>query len=200
MGNHYDRIAPFYEILDWSFERFRYRKVRPLVWARAKGRILDLGAGTGLNIPYYPPSSPVTAVDLSAGMLERAKARAGRLQRPVSFLQMDAGRLAFSDFSFDTVVSTFLFCVLPNELQPGALREIRRVLAPGGRLFLLEYVYSKKFFPRLRMKMLSPWVYWLYRAGFDRKTEVFLREGGWKVVSDTFVHQDVLRLIEAQPG
>jgi ubiquinone/menaquinone biosynthesis C-methylase UbiE len=201
LGNHYDRVAPFYEWLDGYLERFRYSKIRPLVWSKAQGNILDLGAGTGLNIPYYPPSFPVTAVDLSAGMLKRARRRAQDLGRPVTFFQMDAGKLGFQEWSFDTVAATFLFCVLPNEKQPEVLREVWRVLKPGGRLVLLEYVYSKKFLPRLRMKILSPWVYFLYRAGFDRKTDLFLRDGGWKIEEDVFVFQDVLRMIVARkPG
>lgn len=198
LKNHYDRISNWYEILDWSLERFRYRKLRPIVWSHAQGKILDLGVGTGLNIPYYPLASEVIGVDLSEGMLRKARARAADLAVQVKLFQMDATDLKFEDGTFNSVVSTFLFCVLPNESQPKAIAEIYRILVPGGRLILMEYVYSQKFWRRLWMKALAPWVRWVYRAGFDRRTLEFLKLGNWEILTDSFIYQDTIRLIVAQ--
>ena len=135
---------------------------------------------------------------MSEGMLKKAQERAARHKVQIELLQMDATNLKFNDSTFNSVVSTFLFCVLPNESQPQALDEIDRVLAPGGKLILMEYVYSKKFWRRLWMKALEPLVHWLYRAGFNRNTHTYLQERKWIMLEDFFVYQDTIRLIIAQ--
>lgn len=199
LKNHYDKISSWYEILDWFLERFRYRRLRPMVWSHAQGKTLDLGVGTGLNIPYYPSGMEVVGVDLSDGMLQRADTRAANIGAKVKLFQMDATDLKFADGTFDSVVSTFLFCVLPNETQPKTIDEVHRILAPSGKLILMEYAYSQKFWRRLCMKAMAPWVRWLYRAGFDRRTLEFLRAAGnWEILADSFVYQDTIRLIIAQ--
>ena len=198
LKNHYDRISHWYELLDWSLERSRYCKLRPIVWSHAQGKTLDLGVGTGLNIPYYPHGAEIIGVDLSDGMLRRARARAEELGVQVKLSQMDATDLKFKDGTFNSVVSTFLFCVLPNEIQPRALDEVHRVLTPAGKLILMEYAYSRKFWRRLWMKALAPWVWWVYRAGFDRRTLEFLKSGDWEILTDSFIYSDTIRLIVAQ--
>src|SRR5438128_1249443 len=76
LRDRYERIAPFYDLLDGPFERVRYRRLRPLLFAGLCGRILDAGVGTGRNIPYYPPGAEVMGVDISPSMLARARRRA----------------------------------------------------------------------------------------------------------------------------
>jgi phosphatidylethanolamine/phosphatidyl-N-methylethanolamine N-methyltransferase len=198
LEKHYDRIAAVYEFLDWGMERFRYRYLRPIVWREVRGKTLDLGVGTGLNMPFYPKETHVTGVDLCEGMLRRARARCLRLKREVELHQMDATELKFEDNTFDSVVSTFLFCVLPDQVQPKALSEVNRILTPGGRLVLMEYTYSQRLWRRLWMKLLSPWVRWTYRAGFDRHTIDYIKNGEWKIIRDEFIHHDVIRLIVAE--
>ncbi len=195
LRDHYDRMASFYEFSDWWLERFRYSVLRPKVWSYARGRTLELGVGTGLNIPYYHKGLAVVGIDISQGMLSRARIRAQRLGASIELRQMDATSLTFPSASFDTAVSTFLFCVLPNEVQPHALAEVHRVLKPGGRLVLLEYVYSQRWWRRLFMRMMAPYVRWLYRAGFDRRTAEFLQGGGWTIEQDQFVYADIIRLL-----
>ncbi len=159
---------------------------------------MELGVGTGLNIPYHPKNLSVVGIDLSEGMLGQARAKAARLGASVELRQMDVTSLAFPPASFDSAVSTFLFCVLPNEVQPRALAEVSRVLKPGGRLILLEYAYSQRRWRRLFMRLMAPYVRWVYRAGFDRRTAEFLQQGGWQIEHDQFVHADIVRLIVAR--
>lgn len=192
----YARTSRFYDLLDLPFEHLRYRSLRPQVFQHARGNILDLGAGTGRNMAHYPPSSGGTlAVDLSPGMLRRARRRNTR-ENPLAL--MDASRLALRPGTFDTVVATFLFCVLPDPLHPPVLREIARVLRPGGRLILLEYHFSKHRARQFMMRLMAPWVEGLYGARFDRQTVRHLMEAGWKMETDRFVSGDVVRLIVAQ--
>lgn len=187
-----------YDLLDWPFERFRYRRVRPRLWSGLEGRLLDLGAGTGRNAPCYPEGAAVTAVDLSPAMLARAARRVARSGRTAECAVMDARRLEFPAASFDACVSTFLFCVLPDADQPAVLAEVRRVLKPGGRLRLLEYVYSRRPSRRLGMRLLSHVVECLFGARFDRRTKAHLREAGFLLEREEFVSADVLLLLEAR--
>ena len=112
LEQHYNSISKWYEIIDWGFERFRYRKLRPIVWSYAAGKTLDLGVGTGLNIAYYPPGIEVTGVDLSAGMLSKARRRASQLGVEMQILQMDATDLKFVYWRFK---SSYLHHFMDNK-------------------------------------------------------------------------------------
>ncbi|HJZ42179.1 MAG TPA: class I SAM-dependent methyltransferase, partial [Hyphomicrobiaceae bacterium] len=103
----YERIAPFYDLLDLPFEFRRYRKIRPLLFQGLTGRILDAGVGTGRNIPFYPPGAEVVGIDISAAMLARAERRRLSLGADVQLRQMDVTQLEFPDQSFDAAIATF---------------------------------------------------------------------------------------------
>jgi len=135
----YERIAWAYDLLDLPFEYGRYRKIRPLLFRGLSGRILEAGIGTGRNFPFYPPESEVVGIDLSPAMLARAERRRSMAATKVELRQMDVTRLSFPDRSFDAAVATFLFCTLPDELQVAGMRELGRVVKPGGLIRCLEY-------------------------------------------------------------
>ena len=166
----YQRIAPLYDLLDLPFEYARYRHIRPLLFEGLTGRILEAGVGTGRNTPYYPRKASVVGIDLSPAMLARAERRRKEAAVPVELRQMDVTRLDFPPASFDAAVATFLFCVLANDQQVPALRELRRVVRPGGTIRLLEYVRPRSPLRRLSVAVWEPWVAWAYGAGFDRNT------------------------------
>lgn len=108
-------------------------------WAcsNAVGQTLEIGIGTGLNLPLYPAGVQLTAIDLTPEMLARAQTRADELCRTVSLHEADATALPFPDGCFDTVVSTLTLCTIPN--PAGAVREAWRVLRPGGELRFFEH-------------------------------------------------------------
>jgi ubiquinone/menaquinone biosynthesis C-methylase UbiE len=195
----YQRIAGWYDLLDLPFEYGRYRKIRPLLWDGLSGRILDAGVGTGRNIAYYPPGAEVVGIDLSPAMLARAEARRRALGRNVELVQMDVTKLAFPDNSFDAVVATFLFCVLPDDLQAPALREIGRVTKPGGTIRLLEYVRPSGAWRGAIARLWEPWMKWAYGAGFDRRTEEHIPAAGLELVAARFVVDDLVKLLVARP-
>lgn len=191
----YQRIAPFYDLLDLPFERYRYRAIRPLLFVGLEGRLLDAGIGTGRNCAYYPPQAIVSGIDLSPAMLARARRRCPELAAGGRLYQMDVTALEFSAASFDAAVSTFLFCVLPEPLQVTALRELARVVKPGGIIRLLEYVRPAGGLRRLLTHVWEPWVKWAYGAGFDRKTERHVAAAGLELVEARFVVGDLLKLL-----
>jgi ubiquinone/menaquinone biosynthesis C-methylase UbiE len=202
--NRYQRIAPYYDLLDLPFELGRYRKIRPLLFEGLTGRLLDAGVGTGRNFPHYPPGAHVIGIDNSPAMLERAERRRRRHAIQVELREMDVTRLDLPDASFDAAVATFLFCVLPESEQTPALRELRRVVRPGGRIRLLEYVSPTGSFRRRVAKLWEPWMHWAYGAGFDRHTEAHIQPAGLELVRSQYVVDDIIRFYELrvpqQPG
>jgi ubiquinone/menaquinone biosynthesis C-methylase UbiE len=196
--DRYQRIAWAYDLLDFPFERGRYRKIRPQMFSGMSGRILDAGVGTGRNFPFYPPGSQVVGIDLSPAMLARAERRRRTAATKIELRQMDVTRLDFPDRSFDAAVATFLFCTLPDELQVAAMRELRRVVKPGGMIRCLEYTRPSGRVRRALTRAWEPWVYWAYGAGFDRQTEKRAPEAGLQLFESRFVHDELIKLLGAR--
>jgi ubiquinone/menaquinone biosynthesis C-methylase UbiE len=132
-------------------------------------------------------------------MLARAAARRTALGRDVRLMQMDVTRLGFADGAFDAVVATFLFCVLPDELQVPALREVARVTKPGGTIRLLEYVRPAGTVRRAVARLWEPWMGWAYGAGFDRGTEERIPQAGLELIESRFAVDDLVKLLSARP-
>jgi ubiquinone/menaquinone biosynthesis C-methylase UbiE len=193
--DRYQRIAPLYDLLDLPFEYRRYRQLRPLLFAGMDGLILDAGVGTGRNFPFYPSGAKVIGIDLSAAMLARARQRLGQARTGVELREMDVTHLDFPDRHFDNAVATFLFCVLPDELQTPGLTEINRVLKPGGIFRLLEYTRPTDPFRRAITKLWEPWVHWAYGASFDRNTKQYIPGAGLQLMDSRFVVGDLIKLI-----
>ncbi|MGE3145001.1 MAG: class I SAM-dependent methyltransferase [Pseudorhodoplanes sp.] len=193
----YRRIAPLYDLLDLPFELMRYRPIRPLLFENLSGNLLDAGIGTGRNIPYYPPHSWVAGIDSSDAMLTRAAQRRPPGAR-VALAQSDVTQLPFADDTFDAAISTFLFCVLADELQAPALREIRRVVKPGGTIRLLEYSRPHSPLRRAIARLWEPWMHFAFGAGFDRRTERGLAEAGLALTRKHSLSGSILTLLEAR--
>lgn len=138
--------AALYDLVCRGFERKHGRALREPVLAEARGRVLEIGVGTGANLPHYPGTvEELVVTDPSPGMLRRTRRRADALGRTVTAVEARAESLPFADASFDTVVSTLVLCSVDDQAR--ALSEIRRVLRPGGRFLFAEHVRSDE--PRL---------------------------------------------------
>ncbi len=198
LRDRYDRLAPVYDRLDEGAEQRYWARWRQRLWERAKGpRVLEIGVGTGKNIPYYPEGVEVTAVDLSPRMLALARRRAARLGRDVDLRVMDAQRLELPDKSFDTVAATFVFGTMPDPLR--GLEEARRVLRPDGRLLLLEFVRPKGA-GGLIADLFTPLTALLYGDRPNRRIPDLVRCAGFEIKHQERLWRGFIRLISARPG
>ena len=114
--SRYQRISTLYDFMETLPER-RYKPWRERLWSLVKGpKVLEVGVGTGKNIPFYPNGLQITGIDLTPGMLERARKRAVDLKLDVDLRIGDVQALDFPDETFDSVVATFVFCSVPDPL------------------------------------------------------------------------------------
>lgn len=195
----YDRIAPVYDAMEWFTERSAFQRWRQELWSRVPaGRVLEVGVGTGKNMPYYPPGAQVTAIDLSERMLTQAQRRAKSLGLDVDLRQMDAQRLAFPDDSFDAVVATFVFCSVPDPVQ--GLRELGRVTRPGGDIWLLEHVRVDQPVVGPLMDGLNPVVVRIIGANINRRTVENVQRAGLELVEVENLRGELVKLIHARPA
>jgi len=198
----YERIARFYDLLDLPFEYSRYRHLRPLLFVGLGGQILDAGVGTGRNMLYYPPGSDVVGIDNSPAMLRIAGRRCAQSPALVRLREMNVTRLDFPDATFDSAVASFLFCTLPEELQAPALKELSRVLKPGGILRLLDYRRPSRGLRLLLTKIWEPWTKWAFGASFDHHPERYFAQAGLTMIRKTFVVDELIAMMEVKhrPG
>ncbi len=155
----------------------RRRKVGEIV----RGRLLDIGFGTGLSLPHYPPSVEVVGVDASLGMLRFGRSEAAKLGRPVQLLEMDAEHLGFPDLCFDSVAFNLCLCTIGDPDQ--AVREALRVARPGAPMTFLEHVRSHVLPIALLQDALTPVLVVLEQDHYNRRTEETIRRAGVEVIS-----------------
>lgn len=192
----YDRAALWYDLQEWLPERLAFRRWRQLLWDLVPGgNVLEVGVGTGKNLPYYRKEHRVTAVDFSPKMLRKARARAQRDGVGVALELMDVQALGYADSTFDSAVSTFVFCSVPDAVR--GLEEVRRVLKPGGRAYLLEHVLSQR--PLLRWIMRGINGVWRAASGanIDRDTVGNAERAGLEVIEVRDLWRDIVKLIIA---
>ncbi len=139
----YELYAPVYDFLfDWVFAPGRAAAVKHLGLQPAD-RVLEVGIGTGLNLPLYPPAARLTGIDLSQEMLDKAVERVQQLAMPnVTLKVMDATTMDFADNEFDKALATYVISAVPD--PEAVLREMRRVVRPGGVIVILNHFRSEK--------------------------------------------------------
>ncbi len=130
--------ATIYDGAMWPLERLLLRKLRQRIIGGARGRVLEIGIGTGLNLPYYPADIELVGIDPDEGFLKRAHKRAVALGRRVTLHLARAEELPFAEGSFDMVIATLVLCTIPEPDR--ALCEVKRVLKPQGEFRLIEHV------------------------------------------------------------
>ncbi|WFE74371.1 class I SAM-dependent methyltransferase [Roseinatronobacter sp. S2] len=180
----YRRWAPIY---DMTFGRITNtgRRHATKVANSTGGKVLEVGVGTGLALPFYDPSLDVTGIDFSEDMLTRARTKVAdeKLGHVRELRQMDARKLDFPDASFDTIVAMHLISVVPDPEQ--VMAEMARVCKPGGQILLVNHFARDE-----------GWLAWL-----ERKFAPFADYMGWhsNFPKDRVLGEKALRLVEETP-
>ena len=201
----YDSFAAGYDALDGGpvADALGLVEARRRLLAGVRGRVLEVGVGTGLNLPLYPweQVTQFTGIDLSPGMLREAaqKQKALRLggAAHVTLKPMDVGALAFENETFDSVVDTFSLCVFEEPLK--ALKEMHRVCAPGASLLLLENSRSPNAFVAAYQDLTADAAAAAGGKGcrYNQDVEALVRAAGFKILRSDPVGGGFFRLIEA---
>jgi len=151
----YELLAPVYDfVFDWIFAPGRQAAISHL-GLTPNETVLEVGIGTGLNLPLYPPSCRLTGIDLSGEMLDKAVERTHKLAMPGVVLKvMDATSMDFADNEFDKALATYTISAVPDPI--GVLREMRRVVKPGGIIVILNHFRSDRWLSGHIEDMVAP--------------------------------------------
>ncbi|HYE09069.1 MAG TPA: methyltransferase domain-containing protein [Patescibacteria group bacterium] len=189
----YNRASSFYDFIEAPMEAMSLKSWRIEAMQNLKGKVLEVGVGTGKNIEYYPEGLDVTAIDFSEKMLEKAKIKADVMKKKVDLKLMDAQQMDFLDNTFDTVFTTCVFCSVPDPIK--GLMEIRRICKSGGRIIMIEHVRSEKQVLGLIMDVLNPLVVNFYGANINRRTLENISKAGYDKVEVTNLYKDIVKKI-----
>ena len=194
----FDQLAIPYDRGMAPLEKLALRRLRARLLRHAQGRVLEIGAGTGANFPFYAPAVRVTAIDESPDMLAVAAQRTRIQGTCVHLSQMDIEALAFSAATFDTVVTSLVLCSVVDQRQ--ALAELCRVLRkPDGRLLLLEHMRPQVRPLAWLVDLVNvPWVAVNGRCHLNRETQMAIVQAGFKLEHVESKLGGFLRLIVAR--
>ncbi|HEX7103891.1 MAG TPA: methyltransferase domain-containing protein [Nitrolancea sp.] len=197
IARKYDSIATRYDRAERIAELLLFNRLRRGNFSRARGDVLEVAAGTGRNLEFYPPGCRLTAIDISQGMLDIARQWANELGRAVDFQLMDGTSLDFPDDHFDTVTSSLSTCTFPDPLA--VLREMRRVCKPDGRILLLEHGRSSvRLFGWLQDRLADRQAQ-AFGCHWNREPRQLIEQAGLRLVSDRTHVFDVVHVVEATP-
>ncbi|MFX0065442.1 MAG: class I SAM-dependent methyltransferase [Candidatus Hermodarchaeota archaeon] len=191
----YDWYSRIYDRFETPIEEMMFRNHRKQIIESLKGSILEVGVGTGKNLPYYHPQTRVTGIDISPGMLKKAKQKVSSFQgEKLQLRLMNAELLDFDDETFDNVVCTFVLCSVPNPIR--AIKEMLRVLKLDGRLVLLEHVLSKMPLIALSQKLLNPFIRGVFGYNIDRNTVNNVKKAEAVILKDhNLTKTDILKFL-----
>jgi ubiquinone/menaquinone biosynthesis C-methylase UbiE len=170
------------------------RRLRQQLLAEVSGEVLEVGAGTGANLPVYDRAVCITGIDINSERLLSAVERF--TQRPFTLTTANVHHLPFAANSFDNVVGTLVFCSIPDPAQ--ALAEIKRVLRPNGRLYLLEHVRGLTPLSRRFTDWLHPlWFALQHECHLNRETAVAVQQAGFTIEQSSQHGWGLLQMIKA---
>lgn len=163
------------------------------LFAKIRGDTLMVAAGTGNDFRFFPPGRSIIAIDISSKMLERAAKKAAAYYRTIDLRQMDVCQLEFGDSTFDTVVTVCTFCSVPKPVV--GLRELYRVLKPGGQILMFEHVRSRIGPVGIFLDLMTPLS---RRLGPDlnRDTVGNLQKAGFRIRREENIYLDIIKAIE----
>lgn len=196
----YARLAPSYDRGMRVMDRvFGFTAGRRWALGSVRGRVLELGIGTGRNLPHHGGDAHVVGIDLSRPMLEQAARRAIAFHGRIALVEADATALPFPDAHFSTVVSTLTLCTYPDPVA--AMREALRVLVPGGELRCMEHGEPSGRLLRAGARRLEPLALRFEADHLTRNPAHILRAAGAEVVSVQRSRRGIVwRVVARKPG
>ena len=189
----WDFSASFYDLLAYGPER-RWAAAKRALFANMEGRILFVAVGTGQDIRFFPPGRDIVGIDISPRMLAKARSRAAAYAGKLELRLMDVHSLEFPDYSFDQVVSSCTFCSVPDPVA--GLKALRRVLKPGGMLYMFEHTGSRLFPFNLMLNLMTP-IWKPIGPEMNRDTVANVRKAGFEIQQVNNIYLDVVKTIIA---
>ncbi|MBT2692393.1 methyltransferase domain-containing protein [Bacillus sp. ISL-55] len=193
----YNRVSKIYDRMD----RMIREDWRRDLLAGAYGDVMEAGVGTGANLSFYPNNiQSLIGVDFSSDMLKYAKQKASQLNASykMELIEGDIQELPFPDNSFDTVVSTCVFCSVPDPIV--GLEELRRVCKPDGQILMLEHMRSENQAAGLVMDILNPITVGMWGANINRETMANIKSAGLSVVGEERLMGSIMRRLLLSPN
>jgi ubiquinone/menaquinone biosynthesis C-methylase UbiE len=193
----YNRISRIYKVMDGMIKE----EWRLNLLSNVTGKVLEVGIGTGSNLSFYPHQIfSLTGVDFSKGMLKHAEEKVSKGYYPFSIqlMEADVQALPFPDNTFDSVVSTCVFCSVSDPMV--GLKELRRVCKPNGRIYMLEHMRSNHKLVGIVMDMLNPITVRLWGANINRETLKTIEGSGLKIQIDSSLRGSILRKLAISPN
>jgi ubiquinone/menaquinone biosynthesis C-methylase UbiE len=189
----YRDYAPKYDDSMRMAERLMLKPLRSALLRKARGHVLEVAIGTGINLQYYPPSCQITGMDLVPEMLEQASAHGVPFQPVIG----DVNHIPYPDHSFDTVVTTLSACTFPDPIA--ALREMGRVCRCDGRVLMLEHVRGNNPLVGRFLDRITPYTVATIACHPNRDTAANLTSAGLHIIALATTYGGLLLQIEAQP-
>ena len=171
----------FPHLLDLVMKRKSMEKYRPEVVGQAFGTVLEIGFGSGLNLPFYKNIEKLYALDPSLEMYNLAQERIKEFSWPIKHLPTGAEKIPLADNTIDSVISSWNFCTIADPKK--ALTEVYRVLKPGGKFIFIEHGKSSKNFIAKLQGLITP--FWKRLAGgchLNRRIDVLITEAGFQLI------------------
>lgn len=178
-------------------EKRKFRKIRSQLLSKAEGRVLEVGAGTGINFPLYKKAEQVDAIEPSQAMIEKSILRKNTAAVPIQIHRQSAENLEFADKTFDSAVAALVFCTIPNPDK--ALAEIRRVCKPKAKILFFEHVKMEQPALAFAQEALNPlWKRICDGCHLNRDTLLAIQKSGMQVTNVTSYYKGLFLVIECE--
>ena len=193
----WDSAARAYDFMNSFGTERRWAPFKRKLFGLMQGKVLFVAIGTGLDIQFFPPGQDIVALDISPGMLKKARVRSGVYSGSLTLRLADVHDATEWVERFDQVFTSCTFCSVPNPIE--GLKSLRRILTPGGELHMFEHTASRYYPFRTMLDLMSPLV---RQVGpeLNRETVENVKRAGFDVKAVDYVYLEVVKMIHAVPS